>query len=132
MGNSNKAQAKRVDNTAPAPASGRSEAVTSGKDESKDGGGRKKTQRACLEDFLLMKTVGKGSFGKVVQVRKKDDGKIYAMKVLKKEMILRRKQYEHTVAERRCVLLPKATAHMLPCMCWIVCTLHGCKWTSNA
>ena len=81
------------------------------KAESKQGGGDggggsgKKgaggTKRACLEDFLLMKTVGKGSFGKVVQVRKKDDGKIYAMKVLKKEMILRRKQYEHTVAERR-------------------------------
>ena len=29
-----------------------------------------KPQRACLEDFLLMKTVGKGSFGKVVQVSK--------------------------------------------------------------
>lgn len=35
------------------------------------------------------------------QVRKKDDGKIYAMKILKKEMILKRKQYEHTLSERR-------------------------------
>ena len=30
-------------------------------------------------------------------VRKKDDNKIYAMKILKKEMVLKRKQYEHTV-----------------------------------
>jgi serum/glucocorticoid-regulated kinase 2 len=36
-----------------------------------------------------------------LQVRKKDDGRIYAMKVLKKEMVLRRRQYEHTLAERR-------------------------------
>lgn len=34
-------------------------------------------------------------------MRKKDDGKIYAMKILKKEMILKRKQYEHTLSERR-------------------------------
>lgn len=85
------------------PASGRgggskAESKQAGGDGGKKVGG---TKRASLEDFLLMKTVGKGSFGKVVQVRKKDDGKIYAMKVLKKEMILRRKQYEHTVAERR-------------------------------
>ena len=27
-------------------------------------------QKATLEDFVLLKTVGKGSFGKVVQVRR--------------------------------------------------------------
>ena len=49
------------------------------------------------------------------QVRKKDDGKIYAMKVLKKEMILRRKQYEHTVAERQYV------TDGLLLFCFVVC-----------
>jgi serum/glucocorticoid-regulated kinase 2 len=34
-------------------------------------------------------------------VRKKDDERIYAMKILKKEMVLKRKQYEHTLSERR-------------------------------
>lgn len=37
-------------------------------------------------------------------VRKKDEGstgKVYAMKILKKEMVLKRKQYEHTLSERR-------------------------------
>lgn len=67
------------------------------------GGGKKRTgpQTAKLEDFLLLKTVGKGSFGKVVQVRRKDDENVYAMKILKKEMVLKRKQYEHTLSERR-------------------------------
>ena len=44
--------------------------------------------------------MGKGSFGKVIQVRKKDSGQIYAMKVLKKAQVIRRKQYEHTMTER--------------------------------
>src|SRR5947208_3437968 len=35
-----------------------------------------------------------------MQVRKKDDGKIYAMKVLRKEAIIARKQVTHTKAEK--------------------------------
>jgi len=53
------------------------------------------------EDFELLQVVGKGSFGKVFQVRKKDTGQIYAMKVLKKEVLLKRKQVVHTQTERR-------------------------------
>ena len=34
-------------------------------------------------------------------MKKKDSNKIYAMKVLKKEQVVRRKQVEHTMAERR-------------------------------
>jgi serine/threonine protein kinase len=35
-----------------------------------------------------------------MQVKKKDDGKIYAMKVLNKEAIIARKQVTHTKAEK--------------------------------
>jgi serum/glucocorticoid-regulated kinase 2 len=59
------------------------------------------TSKVSLDDFVLLKTVGKGSFGKVVMVRKRDDQRVYAMKILKKEMVLKRKQYEHTLSERR-------------------------------
>jgi serine/threonine protein kinase len=58
------------------------------------------SRKVSLDDFVLLTTVGKGSFGKVIQVRKKDSGKIYAMKVLKKAQVIRRKQYEHTMTER--------------------------------
>ncbi len=34
-----------------------------------------------VEDFDLLTVIGKGSFGKVLQVRKRDTGQIYAMKV---------------------------------------------------
>jgi len=57
-------------------------------------------QKITKDDFELLTVIGKGSFGKVMQVRKKDDGKIYAMKVLRKEAIIARKQVTHTKAEK--------------------------------
>jgi len=56
--------------------------------------------KSSLEDFTLLKVVGKGSFGKVLQVRNRNTGKIYAMKQLKKEHIIKRNQVEHTKTER--------------------------------
>jgi RAC serine/threonine-protein kinase len=53
-----------------------------------------------IADFDLLKVVGKGSFGKVLQVRKKDSGKIYAMKVLNKQNILDNHELEHTRTEK--------------------------------
>jgi len=56
--------------------------------------------KVTADDFELLTVIGKGSFGKVMQVKKKDDGKIYAMKVLRKEAIIARKQVAHTKAEK--------------------------------
>jgi serine/threonine protein kinase len=53
-----------------------------------------------LDDFELLRIIGTGSFAKVMLVRKKDTGKLYAMKVLKKEEIVRRNQVGHTRTER--------------------------------
>ncbi|GMR43380.1 hypothetical protein PMAYCL1PPCAC_13575 [Pristionchus mayeri] len=56
------------------------------------------------QDFVLLKVLGKGGYGKVFQVRKtsgQDAGKIFAMKVLKKATIVRnQKDTAHTRAER--------------------------------
>lgn len=53
-----------------------------------------------IDDFDLLKVIGKGSFGKVMQVRKKDSGKIYALKALRKSHIVSRSEVTHTLAER--------------------------------
>jgi len=58
-------------------------------------------QSISMDDFELLTVVGKGSFGKVIQVRKRDDGKIYAMKILKKQQLVARKQVQHTQTERK-------------------------------
>ena len=58
-------------------------------------------KKPSLEDFTLLKVVGKGAFGKVLQVRHINTDKIYAMKVLKKENVIKRNQIEHTKTERR-------------------------------
>ena len=53
-----------------------------------------------IEDFDLLKVVGRGSFGKVMQVLKKDTGRIYALKVIRKAHIISRSEVAHTLAER--------------------------------
>lgn len=45
--------------------------------------------------------IGKGSYGKVLLVAKKETGQRYALKILKKQEIINRNQFEHTMAERR-------------------------------
>jgi serine/threonine protein kinase len=57
-------------------------------------------KRVHLNDFVLIRMIGKGSFGKVLLVRKKDTDQIYAMKVLAKEHVIKRNQVEHTKTER--------------------------------
>ncbi|KAL2757602.1 hypothetical protein ACRALDRAFT_2101062 [Sodiomyces alcalophilus JCM 7366] len=52
------------------------------------------------EDFQILRLIGKGTFGQVYQVRKKDTGRIYAMKVLSKKVIVQKKEVAHTVGER--------------------------------
>ena len=54
-----------------------------------------------IEDFTIVRVVGRGSFGKVYLVTKKSDGKVYAMKTLKKDMILRKNQTENTRSNKQ-------------------------------
>eukprot|EP00611_Tribonema_gayanum_P030049 TRINITY_DN822_c0_g2_i1.p1 TRINITY_DN822_c0_g2~~TRINITY_DN822_c0_g2_i1.p1 ORF type:complete len:725 (-),score=189.64 TRINITY_DN822_c0_g2_i1:946-3120(-) len=56
--------------------------------------------RVGLDNFKIIKVIGKGSFGKVFLVRDKLGGEIFAMKVLRKDNIIKRNQVEHTKTER--------------------------------
>jgi RAC serine/threonine-protein kinase len=67
--------------------------------------------RPKVNDFQSLKVIGKGSFGKVLQVRYKKTGQIYAMKVLNKKTILDRNELDHTKAEKN--ILMKLTCPFL-------------------
>ena len=57
-------------------------------------------KKVTTNDFDVLTVIGKGSFGKVLQVRKKDTGEIFAMKEMSKEVIERENLLEHTFAEK--------------------------------
>ncbi|KIM90639.1 hypothetical protein PILCRDRAFT_29795, partial [Piloderma croceum F 1598] len=60
------------------------------------------TKRALTpRDFEFLKLIGRGTFGKVFQVRKRDTKRIYAMKVLSKKEIVAKKEVAHTIGERK-------------------------------
>lgn len=54
-----------------------------------------------LPDFALKRTLGTGSFGRVHLVQSNHNNRFYAIKVLKKQQVVKMKQVEHTNDERR-------------------------------
>ncbi|SCU87201.1 LADA_0E02608g1_1 [Lachancea dasiensis] len=61
---------------------------------------RLRRTRLSLEDFQTVKVIGKGAFGEVRLVQKRDTGKIYAMKTLLKSEMYKKDQLAHVKAER--------------------------------
>ncbi|KAK1886797.1 RAC-gamma serine/threonine-protein kinase [Dissostichus eleginoides] len=58
-------------------------------------------KRKTMNDFDYLKLLGKGTFGKVILVREKASGIYYAMKILKKEVIIAKDEVAHTLTESR-------------------------------
>ena len=56
--------------------------------------------KLSYSDFEPLKLLGRGSFGEVILVRLKANKKLYAMKILDKESLKKRKQQIHTKTER--------------------------------
>jgi serine/threonine protein kinase len=52
------------------------------------------------DDFESLRVLGRGTYGKVVQARRRDTGRLYAMKIMRKEDVLMRNQVKHTLTER--------------------------------
>ena len=69
----------------------------------------KTSKKMSLDDFLLLSVIGKGSYAKVVLIKKKDNGKIFALKILKKKYIEKRKQEEHVLTERNVLVSAEHT-----------------------
>jgi len=58
-------------------------------------------QHASVEDFQFLKVIGRGSFGKVMKVRSKTDGRVYAMKIIRKHELAAANTMDTAKAERR-------------------------------
>ncbi|KAG7021487.1 Serine/threonine-protein kinase AtPK2/AtPK19, partial [Cucurbita argyrosperma subsp. argyrosperma] len=79
-----------------------------GADESENDGGENSEGKVGVGDFDILRVVGKGAFGKVFLVRKKGDSKgngpnndgIYAMKVMRKDTIIKKNHVDYMKAER--------------------------------
>uniref|UniRef100_A0AAR2KAF5 non-specific serine/threonine protein kinase n=1 Tax=Pygocentrus nattereri TaxID=42514 RepID=A0AAR2KAF5_PYGNA len=61
----------------------------------------KPRHKVTMHDFEYLKLLGKGTFGKVILVKEKATGKYYAMKILKKEVIVAKDEVAHTLTENR-------------------------------
>ena len=66
-------------------------------------------RRMSTEDFVMLRIIGKGAFGQVRLVKKKDTGEVYAMKTMVKDAMVLKNQVSHVRAERD--ILAKAGSH---------------------
>ena len=58
-------------------------------------------ERVSFESFTVIEELGSGSFGKVYKVKKVNDGRIYAMKMLSKQFLMKQKQLKYAISECR-------------------------------
>lgn len=88
--------------------------IEEGKMEAREGGeakegeefdlGGAENKKASVQDFTMLKVIGKGSFGKVLVARHNASRKLYAIKVLSKDAIVRQNEVKHIMSERNVLL----------------------------
>ncbi|CCK69533.1 protein kinase C KNAG_0C04310 [Huiozyma naganishii CBS 8797] len=70
-----------------------------------------KRRKVSLDNFILLKVLGKGNFGKVILSKSKNTGSLCAIKVLKKDNIIQNHDIESARAEKKVFLLATETRH---------------------
>jgi RAC serine/threonine-protein kinase len=58
-------------------------------------------QKVSIDDFEMIKVLGRGTFGKVVVAREKKTREVVAIKILKKDVIIAKDEIAHTMTENR-------------------------------
>ncbi|XP_064797685.1 serine/threonine-protein kinase greatwall isoform X2 [Oncorhynchus masou masou] len=76
------------------------------------------TKPASIEDFVVLKPISRGAFGKVYLARKKSNARLYAIKVVKKADMRDKNMADQMKAERDALALSKSpfVVHLFYCL----------------
>uniref|UniRef100_A0A672IIX0 non-specific serine/threonine protein kinase n=1 Tax=Salarias fasciatus TaxID=181472 RepID=A0A672IIX0_SALFA len=73
--------------------------------------------RLGISDFTFIQVLGKGSFGKVMLARLNSNERVFAIKVLKKDIILQDDDVECTMTEKRVLSLARDHPYLTQLYC---------------
>ena len=78
--------------------------ILQGREKSSTLYAKQRDEETTLDDFAFRKVIGQGSFGKVYMVQHKTSGKTYAMKSIRKDVVIDSEQLENLRLEKHIML----------------------------